>query len=78
MIKWMRNYRAEFTIGKLDENRKFIAEESITIEYPITCILDIDLGGYQSACKGVFQFYNLPERIRTQLWLDLYEIGNKY
>lgn len=78
MIKWMRNYRAEFIIGRLDENRKFIAEENITIAYPVTCILDIDLGAYQSPCKGVFQFYNLPETIRAKLWLDLYEIGKKY
>lgn len=78
MIKWMRNYRAEFTIGHLDENRKFVADETVTIQYPTTCILDIDLGGYQSACKGVFQFYNLPRTIQAKLWLDLYEIGKKY
>lgn len=78
MIKWMRNYRAEFTIGHLNENRKFVADETVTIQYPTTCILDIDLGGYQSACKGVFQFYNLPRTIQAKLWLDLYEIGKKY
>lgn len=78
MIKWMRNYRAEFTIGRLDENRKFIAEETITVQYPTTCILDIDLGAYQSPCKGVFQFYNLSPTIQAKLWLDLYEIGEKY
>lgn len=78
MIKWMRNYRAEFTIGHLDENRKFVADETVTIQYPTTCVLDIDLGGYQSACKGVFQFYNLPRTIQSKLWLDLYEIGKKY
>lgn len=78
MIKWMRNYRAEFTIGRLDESRKFIAEETITVQYPTTCILDIDLGAYQSPCKGVFQFYNLSPTIQAKLWLDLYEIGKKY
>lgn len=78
MIKWMRNYRAEFTIGHLDENRKFVADETVTVQYPVTCLLDIDLGGYQSACKGVFQFYNLPRTIQAKLWLDLYEIGKKY
>lgn len=78
MIKWMRNYRAEFTIGRLDKNRKFMPKETITVQYPTTCILDIDLGGYQSACKGVFQFYNLPRTIQAKLWLDLYEIGKKY
>lgn len=78
MIKWMRNYRAEFTIGHFDENRKFVADETVTVQYPVTCLLDIDLGGYQSACKGVFQFYNLPRTIQAKLWLDLYEIGKKY
>lgn len=78
MKKWMRNYRAEFTIGSLDENRKFQPEETITIEYPVTCILDINLGAYQSPCKGVFQFYNLSETVRTKLWLDLYNISKKY
>lgn len=74
----MRNYRAEFTIGRLDENRKFIAEETITVQYPVTCTLDIDLGGYQAACKGIFQFYNLPRDIQAKLWLDLYEMGKKF
>lgn len=74
----MRNYRAEFTIGSLDENRKFIAEETVTIQYPTTCNLNIDLNDNQSPCKWVFQFYNLPQTIQAQLWLDLYEIEQKY
>lgn len=78
MKKWMRNYRAEFIIGKLDENRKFIAEETITVEYPVTCFLDISLGALGAdGCKGAFQFYNLPETIRTKLWLDLWEMAKK-
>lgn len=77
----MRNYRAEFTIGHLDENdnKKFIADEIITVQYPTTCIMEIDLGAYQaSGNKATFQFYNLPPTIQAKLWLDLFEIGKKY
>lgn len=78
MLKFQRNYRAEFEIGQLDENKKFIVEETITVAYPVTCTFDINLGAYQSPCKGVFQFYNLSRIIQDKLWLDLYEIGKKY
>ena len=78
MQKWIRNYRAEFLIGNLDENRKFIPEEKITVEYPVTCQLDIDMGSLNSnGNRGTFQFYNLPENIRTKLWLDFWELGKK-
>lgn len=79
MEKWGRNYRAEFFIGKLDENREFVGEEKVTIEYPVTCNLDIDLGALSSnGCRGAFQFYNLPETLRIKLGVDVYEIGKKY
>lgn len=78
MQKWIRNYRAEFLIGKLDENRKFIADETVTIEYPVTCQLEMDLGALASSGnRAAFQFYNLPEEVRTKLWLDLWEMGKK-
>ena len=76
MKKWIRNYRAEFFIGKMNENREFVQEDAVTIEYPVSCSLEIDLGALASnGCRGAFQFYNLPPDIRTKLWLDLWEIG---
>lgn len=78
MKKWIRNYRAEFLIGKMNENREFVQEDAVTIEYPVSCSLEIDLGALASnGCRGAFQFYNLPPDIRTRLWLDLWEIGKK-
>lgn len=77
MQKFMRNYRAEFEIGHR-ENGKRVADEVITISYPITCQFDINLGSYQAANAATFQFINLSPTIQAKLWLDRFEIGKKY
>lgn len=78
MKKFQRNYRAEFEIGIHNKNQNYIPQEKITIEYPLTCNLNIDVGSYSSASNGTFQFYNLSKQDQAKLWLDEYEIGKKY
>lgn len=78
MNKWMRNYKAIFEIGEKTADNKYYPKEEITIQYPITLELYIEVGSYSSANKGIFNFYNLSREIESKLWLDNYEAGNKY
>jgi len=77
-VKFGRNYRAEFEIGERGENGVFIPKDFLEIKYPVTCNLLLDLGVYSTANTGVFQFYNLPRQVQSQLWIDDYELGKKY
>ncbi len=77
-VKFGRNYRAEFEIGERGDNGIFIPKDYLEIKYPVTCNLLLDLGVYSAANKGVFQFYNLPRQVQSQLWIDDYELGKKY
>lgn len=78
-VKFQRNYRAEFEIGHFfSDFEEFIADEKITITYPITLVLNIDSGFGNSSNAGVFQFYNLSKQTQARLWLDEYNIGKKY
>lgn len=77
-VKFGRNYRAEFEIGERVDNGIFIPKDSLEIKYPVTCNLLLDLGVYSTANMGVFQFYNLPRQVQSQLWIDDYELGKKY
>lgn len=78
MLKFERRYRAEFVIGKRDNGGNRTPEETIIIEYPTTCQLNIDIGIYGSSNNAQFQFYNLPKDVQAKLWLDLFNIGTKY
>lgn len=79
MLKFNRNYRAEFEIGHRDpSDHLFYAEKKIVIEYPFTCQFDITSGMYQSSNNGIFQFVNLSRQDQADLWLDVYNNGKKY
>lgn len=79
MLKFNRNYRAEFEIGHRDPNdHLFYAEKKITVEYPFTCQFDITSGTYQSSNNGAFQFVNLSRQDQADLWLDVYNKGKKH
>lgn len=78
MKKFQRNYWAEFEIGYRNDKSEYVAQEVVTVKYPVTCNLYIDVGTYSSANKAVFQFFNLPRNIQAKLWLDEYENGKKY
>lgn len=77
MQKLQRDYTATIEIKRKNQNGEFETDKFITIEYPTTCNFHIELGAYQSAQMGVFQFYNLPRDVQADLWLDMYEIGKK-
>lgn len=79
MLKFNRNYRAEFEIGYRDKkDHLFYTEKKIVVEYPFTCQFDITCGTYQSSNSGVFQFVNLSRQDQADLWLDVYNKGRKY
>lgn len=82
MLKFQRNYRAEFEIGDIPNGAgrldDYIPREKITISYPFTCQFDIEIGLFTSANRGVFQFINLSPADQASLWLDMYNRGTKY
>lgn len=78
MLKWGRNYRAEFIIGHWDKNYNRIDDEVIEITFPsFTCNFMTDLGTYISANRAVFQFYNLSKTVQAKLRKDIFE-AKKY
>ena len=76
MLKFNRNYYAEFKITETDKN-KVINEEVITISYPTTMSFQTSLGSLNNTNAGSFQFYNLSEEVRGKLWRDIYNNGSK-
>lgn len=76
-VKFGRNYRAEFEIGKRD-NEEMIVEEKLIISYPFTLNLHIDSGFSNASNLGIFQFINLSRQDQAALWIDEYNSGKKY
>ena len=76
MLKFNRNYYAEFKIYE-KENNVMTEKEVITISYPFTLNLDIQIGGLNSTNAGFFQLYNLSDDVREKLWRDIYNNGTK-
>lgn len=77
MLKLQRNYYAEFQIKEQDKDGNWKEPEVVTIAYPITLNLEINLGAYKAANSGIFQFYNIAPQTAAKLWLDIYNIGKK-
>lgn len=77
MKKWMRNYKAIFEIGER-KGKNLIPRATLEIAYPFTCKFELDLGIYKSANRGIFQFINLSRSNQELLWLDPFNIGEKY
>lgn len=77
MLKFQRNYYAEFKIIETDKNNEVINEEVLTISYPTTINFDIHIGGLNSNNAGNFQFYNLSPQAQAKLWRDIYNNGSK-
>ena len=67
MLKFQRNYYAEITIFE-----KNVEKEVVTISYPTTLQMQIDIGIIGTSNTGVFQFINLSPEIQAKLWLDMY------
>ena len=82
MLKFQRNYRAEFEIGEIPKGanqlKDYIPRETVVISYPFTCQLDIETGTYSSQQRGILQFINLSRKDQARLWVDMFNLGKKY
>lgn len=77
MLKFQRNYRAEFEIG--DRNgQELIPTHKVTISYPFSCVFQLGLGINKGENHAAFQFINLSETDRADLWMDIWNIGKRY
>lgn len=77
MLKKHRIYLAEFEISKRQDDGSWKQDKVIVIENPITCNLNISVDVAGNANMGIFQFINLSEQVRADLWFDVYTAGNK-
>lgn len=78
MLKLQRNYYAEFRIRELNsKNNEWSDTQVITVAYPTTIQLQIQLGALGGSNSASIQFYNLDPSIQALLWRDLYNNGTK-
>lgn len=79
MLKFQRNYRAEFEIGDRTEEGDLIPRQELVIEPPFSIQFQTDTGINNIASNtGHFQFTNLSENNKALLWLDIYNFAKKY
>lgn len=76
MLKFNRNYYAEFKILEKEKD-VMVEKEVITVSFPFTLNLEIQIGGLNSTNAGFFQLYNLSDEVRGKLWRDIYNNGTK-
>lgn len=75
MLKFQRNYKIKFEIGRRDNLRNYIPEEEVTVSYPTTLHMNVTHGiNMSNISRGKFQLYNLSEQIQAKLWKDLYNL----
>lgn len=77
MEKWLRNYRAEFEIGE-KINEEFIPHHNLVITPPFTLQLHVSSGVTSEQNRGIFQFINLSETDRADLYIDIWNFQKKY
>ena len=77
MLKLQRNYYAEFTIREKNSNNNEWTETVVTVAYPTTAQLQIQLGALGGANSASIQFLNLDTATQALLWRDLYNNGTK-
>lgn len=78
MLKLQRNYYAEFTIKELNsKNNEWSENQIITVAYPTSAQIQIQLGALGGANSATIQFLNLDSSIQALLWRDLYNNGTK-
>lgn len=80
MQKWIRNYIAEFEIGVPKSNRlsDAVPDHKLTIRYPFSCQFKISSGISNGQNNASFQFINLSENDRADLFLDVWNFSDKY
>lgn len=73
MLKFQRNYKIVFEIGRREDLRNYIPEEEITVSYPTTLHFNVTHSlNMSNVSRGSFQLYNLSEQTQAKLWKDLY------
>lgn len=79
MLKFQRNYIAEFEIGERTDEGELIPRQELTITMPFSLQLRVDTGINNVASNtGHFQFINLSEDNKALLWLDIHNFAKKY
>lgn len=79
MIKFQRNYIAEFEIGKRTDDNELIPKQELIIQMPTTIQMKIDSGIANLASNiAHIQFMNLSEDNKALLWLEAWNNANKY
>lgn len=75
MLKFQRNYKIVFQIGRRENLKDYIPEEEITVTYPTTLYLNITHGiNLSNLSRGSFQLYNLSSQTQARLWKDAYNL----
>lgn len=71
MLKFQRNYKAIFEIGKRSNLTTYEPKKIIEIAYPFTCNLNISSSLRDGQITNAsFQFYNLSSENQVDLWKD--------
>lgn len=78
MLKLQRNYYAEFTIRELNSKTgKWTEKQVVTVAYPTSMQMQIQLGALGGSNSASIQFFNLDTAVQGLLWRDLYNNGTK-
>lgn len=79
MLKFQRNYIAEFEIGERTDANELIPRQELTIQMPTTIEMKIDSGIANLASNiAHIKFINLSEDNKALLWLEAWNNANKY
>lgn len=71
MLKFGRNYRIKFKIGKVVRQTYVDWQEEIVVEYPLTLNFNISRGRNQIVNNASIQLINLAETTRAKLYKDI-------
>lgn len=74
MLKFQRNYRAVFEIGKRTNVSYGAVEHIVEVKYPITLQLSVQRSMGSSNNVGAFSFFNLDTTVQTLLWRDEFQM----
>ncbi len=75
MLKFQRNYKIVFQIGRRENLNNYIPEEEVIVSYPTTLHLNITHGlNLSNLSRGSFQLYNLSPQTQARLWKDAYNL----
>ena len=79
MLKFQRNYIAEFEIGDRTDDNELIPRQELTIQMPTSIEIKTD-SGINNVASNIAHilFTNLSEDNKALLWLEAWNNANKY